>query len=38
MERRFDNKIVPILYQPCDYEELSWTLSSFQMIDFGKAV
>lgn len=35
-ERRFDNKIVPILYQPCDYEELSWTLSSFQMIDFGK--
>lgn len=33
-QNRFENKIVPILYQGCDYEQLSWTLSSFQMVDF----
>jgi hypothetical protein len=33
-QRRFENRIVPILFQPCDYEHLSWTLSFFQMIDF----
>ena len=31
---RFDNRIVPLLSQSCKYEELSWTLSAFQMIDF----
>lgn len=31
---RFDGKIVPILYRPCDHAELSWTLASFQMVDF----
>lgn len=30
---RFENKIVPILYQPCEVERLSWTLSSFQIVD-----
>ena len=33
-QNRFENKIVPLLYQPCDYDQLSWTLSSFHMIDF----
>lgn len=33
-QNRFENKIVPLLYKPCDYDQLSWTLSSFQMIDF----
>ena len=33
-QNRFENKIVPLLYQLCDYDQLSWTLSSFQMIDF----
>lgn len=33
-QERFDNRIVPLLYQSCSYEELSWTLSAFQMIDF----
>ncbi|MEH1866107.1 MAG: toll/interleukin-1 receptor domain-containing protein [Nostoc sp.] len=33
-QNRFDNKIVPIIYQPCNYEQLSWVLSSFQMINF----
>lgn len=33
-QNRFENKIVPLLYQHCAYEQLSWTLHSFQMIDF----
>ncbi len=33
---RFANKIIPILYQSCDYDNLSWTLSLFQIIDFTK--
>ncbi|MEH2420445.1 MAG: toll/interleukin-1 receptor domain-containing protein [Nostoc sp.] len=33
-QNRFENKIVPIIYQPCNYEQLSWVLSSFQMINF----
>ena len=32
--RRLQDKIIPILFQPCDYERLSWTLSFFQMVDF----
>ncbi len=35
---RFENKIVPIMYQPCDHERLSWTLSEFQMIDFTRSL
>jgi len=31
---RFENKILPIMHQPCDHERLSWTLSEFQMVDF----
>src|SRR5215210_4274194 len=26
---RFADKIIPVLYQPCDYDNLSWTLSLF---------
>ena len=33
-QNRFENKIIPILHQPCDPERLSWTISFFQMIDF----
>ena len=33
-DNRFANKIVPILFQSCDYKNLSWTLSLFQIIDF----
>ena len=36
-QNRYGNKIVPLLYQPCDYERLSWTLPVFQMIDFTQA-
>ncbi len=33
-DRRYDEKIVPVLYQPCDYDQLSWTLSLLQIVDF----
>lgn len=35
---RFENHIVPVRYEPCDHEELSWTLSQIQMVDFQKDV
>lgn len=35
-DNKFDNKIIPVLYQPCDYDNLSWTLSLFQIIDFSQ--
>ena len=31
---RFENRIVPLLYQPCDPSKLSWVLSSFQFVNF----
>jgi hypothetical protein len=31
---RFENRIIPILLQPCKFDQLSWVLPSFQIIDF----
>lgn len=31
---RYNEQIVPVLYQPCDYAELSWTLPALQIVDF----
>ncbi|MEK6300911.1 MAG: toll/interleukin-1 receptor domain-containing protein [Acidobacteriota bacterium] len=31
---RFENRIVPILYQPCQLSRLSWTLTLLQIVDF----
>ena len=31
---RFDGRIIPVLHRPCDHDELSWTLSQLQMVDF----
>ena len=31
---RLENRIIPLRYQDADYEQLNWTLSIFQMIDF----
>ncbi len=31
---RYENRIIPLLHQPCDHAQLSWTLQAFQMIDF----
>lgn len=36
-ENRFENRIIPLLYQPCDYKKLSWTLPSFQQVDFTQS-
>lgn len=36
LQNRFENRIVPIIYQPSDYLGLSWTLSQFQMVDFTR--
>lgn len=33
-QTRFEKKIVPILYQDCDIDSLSWVLSSLQMVDY----
>lgn len=33
-DRRYENRIVPLLHEPCDQEQLSWTLPAFEMIDF----
>jgi hypothetical protein len=35
-DRRYAERIVPVLYQPCDYDQLSWTLSSLQIVDFAQ--
>ncbi|SRR5260221_6249598 len=35
-EQRFVERIIPVLYKTCDAEELSWTLSPFQRVDFRK--
>ncbi|MDE0679213.1 MAG: toll/interleukin-1 receptor domain-containing protein [Gammaproteobacteria bacterium] len=31
---RFNERIAPIIHRACDHDELSWTLSQMQMIDF----
>jgi hypothetical protein len=33
-DNRYADKIVPVLYRPCDYNQLSWTLSLLQFVDF----
>jgi len=33
-DNRFENRIVPLVYQPCDAKTLSWVLPTFQNVDF----
>jgi hypothetical protein len=33
-QRRFADRIVPVLHQPCDPGQLSWVLPSLQQVDF----
>jgi hypothetical protein len=33
-DRRYKNRIVPILYEPCAWASLSWTLKAIQIVDF----
>ena len=32
---RYNNRIIPISFKPCNYEDLSWTLGAFQFVDFA---
>lgn len=36
-QRRYRERIAPLLYRRCPYEKLSWTLDSIQRIDFSGA-
>ena len=31
-QRRYEDKIVPVLLRDCDYERLHWALAGFQMV------
>lgn len=33
----FENRIIPAVFEPCDYKCLSWTLDIFQHVDFVNA-
>ena len=33
-QTRMNERIVPVLYRSCNFDDLSWTLGSIQMIDF----
>jgi hypothetical protein len=33
-QKRLDSQIVPVVFRLCDYEAFSWTLSSYQFVDF----
>jgi len=34
-EDRYIERILPVLRKPCDHARLSWTLASFQFVDFS---
>lgn len=34
LENQYDNRVIPLLYKPCNYKELAWDLRSIQMVDF----
>jgi hypothetical protein len=35
-DKRYNERIVPLLLKSCKHEKLSWTLSSFEFVDFSK--
>jgi hypothetical protein len=32
IQKRYENKIIPLLLRDCDHESLHWTLATFQMV------
>ncbi len=36
-DARYEQRIIPCMLKKCDINKLSWTLSSFQLIDFSKS-
>jgi hypothetical protein len=37
-QNRYENRIVPLLVEPCDFARLSWVLSGLQIIDLQSAL
>ena len=35
-DERYQKTIIPVLFQPCDYDQFSWTLAAYQFVDFTK--
>jgi hypothetical protein len=35
IEKRYEDRIIPLLFKKCDYRDLSWVLPQFQLIDFS---
>ncbi len=33
-EPRLNDRIIPLLYLPCEHKQFSWTLTGYQMVDF----
>ena len=33
-QKRYEDRIIPVLLRDCDHEALSWTLATFQMVKF----
>ena len=31
---QYNDRIMPVIIEPCNYEELAWPLGSFQIVDF----
>jgi len=36
-QKRYQDRIIPILLRNCNHQKLNWTLASFQMVDFTKS-
>lgn len=36
IEKRYQERIIPLMFKKCNYRALSWTLPQFQIIDFRK--
>ena len=34
IEKRYQDRIIPLLFKKCDFRDLSWTLPQYQLIDF----
>lgn len=35
-DRRYQGRVIPLLFKPCKYTKLSWTLSAFHIVDFTR--
>ena len=35
-KERFNDRIIPLICEPCDFEDLSWVLPDFQIVNFHK--